>query len=327
MKKRMILAAALLLFTAACGTQTSAPQPADTGKTETAEPATQPAETSKPEQSVDNQRLAELLDVHQPGNALKKYSSVTISRTISSLDNTLGTGYTYVDQDRYLSETSTHEGTYVTKEEYAMGLPDEPGVSGAILIDSLETYQEWLGMAKAFTPYSILESESVSGSVEQDGYLYITTLTTDSEVKQKKYDTVIEEYGGPQYQENLDLICIYAFDSENSDLVFIDTYFADADGNKVLSIKDDYTYDKDFAPDLENSVFADWIKGNKPRKIEVTFNSGTDQAFTKEYMVPKNTVFTVFCNDNYVEQIYLDEACTQPIEKTDRVSDISVFVK
>jgi hypothetical protein len=101
----------------------------------------------------------------------------------------------------------------------------------------------------------------------------------------------------------------------------------DADGNKVLDILDNYTYDADFAPDPENSVFADWINGNKPRKVTVTFNAGTDQAVTMEYMAPKNTLFSVYNNGDTPHEVYSDEACTQPVLKNDRESDLVIYVK
>jgi hypothetical protein len=332
MKKTAIFTAALLLFTAACGTQSSASQPADTGKTETANPqaaetaAPQPTEAPKHEKTEDDLRLEELLKENSTESILKRHLSWTLRSTLTSLDNQIGSEYWYEGRELFFYITSTDKAMFITPDEFVVTRDDEPGTVEYVLANPAEVYKEWLDAAESDSLFELSDSEYVSGIEERDGHIYYTTVTTDNTIKQSLFEQLSKEYGGPDYQEDLELSCIYEFDPETSDLLTMNNIFTDANGKKVLDLTDTYTYDIDFFPDVPNKILT-YFFNDKPRKVTVTFNAGTDQAVKKEFMLPEGVVFSVFNNDELAEAIYADEACTQPLEKTDRTSDIAVYVK
>ena len=323
MKKTAILAAALLLFTTACGKKDSAPA------AEPAEPAAaaEAAPSAAPENSDDKRRLLELIAHNSIDSVLNNHGSYSFSRVISSQDQEIGTEYWFTDQDRFYYEASDQQAMYVTGSEYVLTVPEESGTAGAILANPQEVYQEWLDQVKESNSFTLGSNDSVTDLFERETHIYVTTAAPAGETTKNLYEYFSSAYGGPQYQEGIEVKCYYEFDAETSDFVSIENVFTDSAGNTVLSIKDTYNYGSEFTPNQVNSVLADWLNGNRPRRIQITFNSGTDQAVTQEFWLTQGMAFSVYNNDAYSEEVYVDAACTTPLGESDRVSDLVLFVK
>ena len=141
-----------------------------------------------------------------------------------------------------------------------------------------------------------------------------------------------EPVGGYAYVEGMSLCYEYTFDAQSSDLLSIDAFLIDPEGESHLLLRDSYAYDVvSYDPFAEGEPFAEYEAAatdpEQSRIITVTFAPDTENERVAQYYMPNATYFYIFCDGEYVEDIYTDRACTQLFESSDGVSDLELYVK
>ena len=119
----------------------------------------------------------------------------------------------------------------------------------------------------------------------------------------------------------------FVADAETQDALGIQTTLTDAAGKTLLTQEDSFTYDvAAYDPAAEGEPFAQYfaeaLDPERSRTITFIFDPGTDDERATDCVQPRHAFFSVFLDDEYVEQVYTDPECTQPFEGSDGEQDL-----
>lgn len=212
----------------------------------------------------------------------------------------------------------------------------EPGAEGFVYVETIFDTPEALEYSFVYSRDSALitipEQEKLLETKDAgDGRFVAVTESRDSElIRQILAET--ESVGGYAYVEGMSLRYEYTFDTQSSDLLNIDAFLIDPEGEAHLLLRDTYAYDVNvYDPFAEGEPFAEYeAAATDPelsRTITVVFDPDTDNEHSVEYVLPRAAYFYIFRDGWYVEEIYTDRACAQLFESSDGVSDLELYVK
>jgi len=212
----------------------------------------------------------------------------------------------------------------------------EPGDEGFVYVetifDTLEALEYSFVYSRDSALITIPEQEKLLETKDAgDGRFVAVTESRDSElIRQILAET--ESVGGYAYVEGMSLRYEYTFDTQSSDLLNIDAFLIDPEGEAHLLLRDSYAYDVNvYDPFAGGEPFAEYEAAatapEQSRIITVVFDPDTDNEHSVEYVLPRAAYFYIFRDGWYVEEIYTDRACTQLFESSDGVSDLELYVK
>lgn len=211
-------------------------------------------------------------------------------------------------------------------------LYDEKFVYIKTIFDSSEACQGFFEDSRNAALIIVPEEEPLLKTKDTgDGRFTAVTEIRDSELVRQLLAEA-EPVGGCTFAEGMSLRYEYTFDKESSDLLSIDCFLTDAEGESTLYSRDSYAYDmEDYDPAAEGEPFAEYKAAvavpELSRTITVTFAPDTDKERVIVCDLPKAAYFYIFSDEQYVDDIYTDRACTQLFETSDGVSDLELFVK
>lgn len=200
------------------------------------------------------------------------------------------------------------------------------------IFDTLEAAESAFADARDEALIIMPEEEPLQETfTTEDGRFVAVTEISDAELVGYLLEET-ESLGGYAYAEGMSIRFRYTFDAESGDLLRMEAFLTDADGVSELWQDASYAYDVEaYDPAAEGEPFAAYFTASTDpelsRTIIVTFAPDTENERVIGCNLPKNARFSIFCDEQYVEEIYTDRACAQLFEGSDGMSNLELYVK
>ena len=211
-------------------------------------------------------------------------------------------------------------------------LYDEEPAYIETFFDSLQAHQGYFEDNRNAAPIIVPEEETLLETRDTgDGRFTAVTELRDGElVRQVLAET--EPGDGYAFTEGMSLRYEYSFDAQSGDLLGMDAYRTDPDGEARLWVHESFAYDVEpYDPFAEGEPFAEYKTAmadpELSRTITVTFAPDTDNERAVACELPKAAYFSIVRDGQYVEEFYTDRACTRLFTTSDGVSDLELYVK
>ena len=265
----------------------------------------------------DSALFEEMIRANSIDEVLSRHNTVTIERGVYNQGKEAALEHWYISKDEiYIENTSGYASnlsadTYVIADPYNSSLisylPSDPAV-----------YKEWFEGSKLQYSLNVSAEEALTSTGEKDDTYHAETLISSDQTVSNLAEAYNEAYGGMAYQSGMKLKYTYDFDLKTRDLLSINLYIVDGQGNETLYHTDRYSYeDKDFSTEKNSGPLAVFFDENKQRTLKITYGAGTENAAVSEYRIARPAAFVGYHNGNFVTEFYTDAACTKPYERSD----------
>ena len=177
---------------------------------------------------------------------------------------------------------------------------------------------------------SLLEGETLEKTyVTDDGRFVAETRCSDPVIARQTLGET-EYTGSYVYAEGMELVYRYTFDRETLDLVRLDFFIADAEGNSNIYQSETYEYGVEaYDPAADRELFADYFAAlsvqEDLRTIRIIYDPDTEREKTAEAVLPVNTWFSVFHNGTFMQEFFSDRECTQPFDDFYVREDLTLY--
>ena len=281
----------------------------------------------------DAETFEKLVAANSAEELLSRHENFTMTRSVFRDDAEIYSAYEYRDPDTYFWGYSDGSASLLKPDLTVYRDSSEQGSSYVTTIyDTPETcastFEYWKNSAIIFIP----ETELLVETRDAGAGAFVAVTKTSDPVLVEQVLTEHASRGGCEYAEGMSLRFEYTFDKETGDLLALDTFLIDAQGESTCCFRDSYAYDVEaYDPAAEGEPFAEYKTAaadpELTRSITLTFAPDTDNERTIACDLPKAAWFYVFSDGQYVEELYTDRACTQLFTTSDGVSDLELYVK
>ena len=279
----------------------------------------------------DAETFEKLVAANSAEEVLSRHENFTMSRSVFRDDAEIYSAYEYRDADTYFWGYSDGRASLLKPDLAVYRESSEQGSSyGTIIYDTPETcastFEYWKNSVIIIIPETELLVETRDAGT---GAFVAVTKTSDPVLVEQ---TLLEQGIADEYTEGMSLRFEYTFDKETGDLLALDTFLIDAQGESTCGFRDSYAYNVEvYDPAAEGEPFAEYkTAATDPElshTITLTFAPDTDNERTIACDLPNAGRFSIICDEQYVEELYTDRACTQLFTTSDGVSDLELYVK
>lgn len=279
----------------------------------------------------DAETFEKLVAANSAEELLSRHENFTMTRSVFRDDAEIYSAYEYRDPDTYFWGYSDGSASLLKPDLTVYRNSSEQGSSYVTTIyDTPETcastFEYWKNSAIIYIPETELLLETRDTGT--GAFVAVTKTSDPASIEQ----ALLEQGVSYEYTEGMSLRFEYTFDKETNDLLAIDASLTDAQGKSVCGFRDSYAYDVEaYDPAAEGEPFAEYKTAaadpELSRTISVTFAPDTGKERTIVCDLPKAAWFSIFSDEQYVEELYTDRACTQLFTTSDGVSDLELYVK
>jgi hypothetical protein len=258
---------------------------------------------------------------------LSRHNTVSIDRRVYDQGKEVSQENWYINNDEIYIESTSGYASVVNSESYLIANPGDNSLFIYLSSDP-NVYKAWLNSTKVEYSLTGSSEEVLTSTEEKDGTFHAETLISTDSIVNELITAYQEAYAtSTKYESGMKLKYTYDFNTASKDVTNVSTYIVDSDGKETLFITDRYSYeDTDFSDKKKSGSLAPAYDENNQRTLKVTFGTGTDNAFTREYKLTDNMTFVIYHGGNYVKDIYTDEACTTPYNSSD-TSVTELYIK
>ena len=191
---------------------------------------------------------------------------------------------------------------------------------GATIFDSAEDCAAAFKGIRDQGFFSLFEGETLEKTyVTDDGHFVAETRCSNPVIVRQTLGET-EYTGSYVYAEGMELVYRYTFDRETLDLVRLDFYIVDAEGNSKIYQSETYEYGVETPdPAVDSELFADYFAAlsvqENLRTIRIVYDPGTEHEKTAEAALPVNTWFNAYHNGAYIQKFFSDRECTRAFDE------------
>lgn len=281
----------------------------------------------------DAETFEKLVAANSAEEVLSRHENFTMTRSVFRDDAEIYSAYEYRDADTYFWGYSDGSASLLKPDLTVLRDSSEQGSSYVTTIyDTPETcastFEYWKNSVIIFIP----ETELLLETRDTGTGAFVAVTKTSDPVLVEQVLTEHASRGGCEYAEGMSLRFEYTFDKETGDLLALDTFLIDAQGESTCYSRDSYAYNVEvYDPAAEGEPFAEYktavASPELSRTISVTFAPDTGKERTIACDLPNAGHFRIICDGQYVKELYTDRACTQLFTTSDGVSDLELYVK
>ena len=274
-----------------------------------------------------------LVAANSAEEVLSRHENFTMTRSVFRDDAEIYSAYEYRDADTYFWGYSDGSASLLKPDLTVLRNSSEQGSSYVTTIyDTPETCASTFEYWKNSTIIYIPETELLLETRDTGTGAFVAVTKTSDPVLVEQALTEHASRGGCEYAEGMSLRFEYTFDKETGDLLALDTFLIDAQGESTCYSRDSYAYNVEvYDPAAEGEPFAEYktavASPELSRTISVTFAPDTGKERTIACDLPNAGRFRIICDGQYVKELYTDRACTQLFTTSDGVSDLELYVK
>lgn len=237
--------------------------------------------------------------------------------------------YLYMDADTYMCSNAYESATLSRADLLVLRFDDAYLVD---IFDSVMTPLQRFMDVKNRELISINAGEHLLETKEAGDGLFVAVTEIDDPETVEGMMADSAPYGGYEYADGMILRSKYTFDIESSDLLCMETFLVDTEGEihtfQVVRMEYDVA---DYDPAAEGEPFADYFAAiadpERSRTISVVFNADTWREYTVDCVMPRKCYFSILRGDEFVEHYYTDRECTQLYESGSGATHLVLYVK
>ena len=281
----------------------------------------------------DAETFEKLVAANDVDEIFSRHKNFEMTRSYFKDGEEIRTETNYRDADTYFWGYSDGSASLLKPDLIVYRDSSEQGSSYVTTIcDTPETcasaFEYWKNSAIIF----ITETELLLETRDTGTGAFVAVTKISDPVLVEQVLTEHASRSGCEYAEGMSLRFEYTFDKETGDLLALDTFLTDAQGESTCYIRDSFAYNVEvYDPAAEGEPFAEYKTAaadpELSRTISVTFAPDTGKERTIVCDLPKAAWFYVFSDGQYVEEIYTDRACAQLFTTNDGTSDLELYVK